>query len=178
MLSRGSSYLVIRLIAVMCFLYIYFSNALIPPLLLVSIIIGSYALYKIRGLHSMISYMAGLSFIALIILITSNIYGVQFHSLINYLYIYSFIIPITTTISLSEIIVFTRIEKLRFILYLLIVLRMYSLLLERFWRTLEYYRAYYRGKLLIYRYTLRSLLGSLPYVIRSIAEYLYVNIKR
>ncbi|WP_245521891.1 hypothetical protein [Staphylothermus hellenicus] len=126
----------------------------------------------------MFSYLFGLIIIAVIIFFSSIIYNVQLYNLLGYLYIYSLIIPVAITITLAEILLFIRIDKLRFILYLLVVLRIYSLLLERFWRTIEFYQVYYNGKFLIYRYSLRSLLGSLPYIIRSIAEYLYVNIKR
>ncbi|ADI31890.1 hypothetical protein Shell_0774 [Staphylothermus hellenicus DSM 12710] len=151
---------------------------LFPELLPIVVFFGSYIIYRVRGFQSMFSYLFGLIIIAVIIFFSSIIYNVQLYNLLGYLYIYSLIIPVAITITLAEILLFIRIDKLRFILYLLVVLRIYSLLLERFWRTIEFYQVYYNGKFLIYRYSLRSLLGSLPYIIRSIAEYLYVNIKR
>lgn len=178
MLLKGYIYLLLRLAVIISFLYLYFTNMLFPELLPIVIFFGSYIIYKIRGFQSMFSYLFGLMIISIIILVTSNIYGVQLYNLFSYLYIYSFVIPVAITITLAEILVFIKIDKLRFILYLLVVLRIYSLLLERFWRTIEFYRVYYNGKFLIYRYALRSLLGSLPYIIRSIAEYLYINVKR
>ncbi|MCD6196072.1 MAG: hypothetical protein J7J82_04725 [Staphylothermus sp.] len=141
-------------------------------------IIGSIIIYCSRGEIATYSYIAGFFLIIALFFLTRYIYGGGELSIAKYCFLYSAIIPLVISLTIFEIVFLIDIGFMKPILFLLVTLKLNFAYFERFSNVLEVYRIYYRSKYRTYVNSIRSIIGSLPYMVLVLAEYLYANMRK
>ncbi len=144
--------------------------------LLVVIIGACVAILVLRGKGVLISFLIGLSLLLLLGIIIHGVYGYD-DGFFSILAIYCLVIACSTTITLDEVLLFINNGKRTILLYVILVMRFSSVLLERFWRNKELYSAMVKKDKTMYWYSLHDLLGGLPRHVLEMSEYIHVHLR-
>ncbi len=178
---KGLSLLLLRFLLLLIILVSYIQIKEDPVVFIYStiiLVIGSMIIYCSRGKIATYSYIGGFFLIIMLYFLTRYIYGGEALGITKYCFLYSAIIPLVISLTIYEIIFFVETRFAKPILFLLITLKLNFAYIERFSSTIEVYRIYYRNKYKTYVSSVRSIIGSLPYMVIVLAEYLYVNMRK
>ena len=172
MYARGLMKLVTRIsFFIIGLLIINVTNSVYP---LYAIIISSSAtILVLRGKNVLVSFLMGLFFLLLLGVIVNGVYGYE-SGFLSIFAIYSLVVAVSTTITLDEVFLFIDNGKRTIPLYVILVMRFSTVLLERFWRNKEFYTAIKKSRT-TYWYSLHDLLGGLPRHVLEMSEYIHVH---
>ncbi|RLG89668.1 MAG: hypothetical protein DRO16_03630 [Thermoprotei archaeon] len=177
---KGLFLLLIRLLFLIIIVTLYTQireNPIIFVYSSIVFVIGSIIIYYSRGGVATYSYTAGFFLIIALFFLTRYIYGGAL-GIAKYCFLYSAIIPLVISLTIFEIVFLIDIGFMKPILFLLVTLKLNFAYFERFSNVLEVYRIYYRSKYRTYVNSIRSIIGSLPYMVLVLAEYLYANMRK
>ncbi len=178
---KGLSILLLRILFLLIIIILYIQIREDPVVFVYSaiiIVIGSMIIYYSRGEIATSSYIVGFFLIIILFFLTRYIYGGEALGIAKYCFLYSAIIPLVISLTISEIVFLIETGFMKPILFLLVTLKLNFAYFERFSNVLEVYRIYYRNKYKTYVNSIRSIIGSLPYMVIVLAEYLYVNMRK
>ncbi len=178
---KGLSILLLRILFLLIIIILYIQIREDPVVFIYSaiiIVIGSMIIYYSRGEIATSSYIVGFFLIITLFFLTRYIYGGEALGIAKYCFLYSAIIPLVISLTISEIVFLIETGFMKPILFLLVTLKLNFAYIERFSNVLEVYRIYYRNKYKTYVNSIRSIIGSLPYMVIVLAEYLYVNMRK
>ena len=173
---RAYIYIVARITLFLLSLILYYllDPAMLTHIIPVTVLLSITAIYWFNGRSVFYSYIFGLGLIATIILLSKILYGMSFYRL-EYLYIYTTVIPVSISITPLEILILSRRRMFKPLLYILITSRLLTIYVSRFWRSFEFYKSLYGGSgLNTVKSSIRSVFGSQPYMVSNIMEYLYI----
>ncbi len=142
------------------------------------LLIGTITILHTRGIIATYSYVTGFALILVLLFFHNYVYGEEVLGIVKYCFLYSSIIPLVISLTFSEIIFLVETGFAKPVIFLLVTLKLNFAYLERFSSVIEIYKVYYRSKYKTYMNSLRSILGSLPYMVIMLAEYLYVNLRK
>lgn len=145
-------------------------------LLYAVVALSSIAILVLRGRSVLVSFLMGFLFLFILGFIINGIYGCG-NNYINLLAVYGLVAATVTTITLDEVLLFIGYGKGATLLYTILVIRLSTVLLDKFWRSKEYYTAMKVGRS-AYMCSLYDLLGGLPRHVLGISEYMYVHFNR
>lgn len=176
-MRRGLFYLTTRIV-LLILLSTLLSGIIVGsiPLLITTILIASIAIYIVNGYPITISYLYGLIFILFIQILVARIYLLTQYQL-SYIYYYTIFVCFATTITTQEILELMKTNLFKPILYLLIVMRLQSIFINDFHRSMEIHRAIFRNRWKTQLYALTSLFNNLPFMVFKLSEYLYTHLK-
>lgn len=178
---KGLSLLLLRILSLLLIIVSYIQIKEDPVIFIYSamiLVIGSMTIYFSRGKIATYSYIIGFFLIIILYFLTRYIYGGEALGITKYCFLYSAIIPLVITLTISEIVFLIETGFTKPILFLLVTLKLNFAYIERFSNVIEVYKVYYRSKYKMYVNSIRSIIGSLPYMVIVLAEYLYVNMKK
>ncbi len=159
-------------ITVLALLYMFGS---INSIFICSILITStfVTLLKIKGAGSAVSYLLSVVIILGLTYFFMSLYGI-YHN-ITFIGYYSVFILFFGTITDIELLYTIRHGRSRLI-YVLLALKIYGVIIERYYRSLEMNKALLGRQRTVFLKGIISTLQSLPYLTFRIAEYLHTHL--